>query len=80
MSALGIGPVDGSSLDFKAAFAGADLATDDIEDEGQPPFRMMSDDNQTAGFESRQACEGKKPLRAVLARRQLWSLCPPSAT
>ena len=66
MSALKIERVHGSNLDFKNALLGANLPTDDIEDEGRTFFRFVSDDNQTVGFAGLEACEGDQLLRSLV--------------
>ncbi len=66
MSALTVERLSGSDLDFKNALAGADLPTDDIEDEGRTFFRFVSEDTQTVGFAGLEACEGDQLLRSLV--------------
>jgi N-acetylglutamate synthase-like GNAT family acetyltransferase len=66
MSALRIERVDGSDLDLRQALVGADLPTDDIEDEERTFFRIVSDDSQTVGFAGLEACDGDQLLRSVV--------------
>lgn len=66
MSALTIERVDGRDFDFKNALAGADLPTDDIEDEGRTFFRIVGDDDRTVGFAGLEACKGDQLLRSVV--------------
>ncbi len=66
MSALTIERVNGRDLEFKSALAGADLPTDDLEDEGRTFFRIVSVDDQAVGFAGLEACEGDQLLRSVV--------------
>lgn len=66
MSALDVEGVPGSDLDLRNALISANLAADDIEDDGRTFFRVVSDDNQTVGFAGLEACEGDQLLRSVV--------------
>lgn len=66
MSALTVERLSGSDLDFRNALAGADLPTDDVEDEGRTFFRIVGDDNRTVGYAGLEACGGDQLLRSVV--------------
>ncbi|CUX67025.1 GNAT family N-acetyltransferase (plasmid) [Agrobacterium tumefaciens] len=66
MSALTVERLSGSDLDFKNALAGADLPTDDVEDEGRTFFRIVGDNDRTVAFAGLEACEGDQLLRSVV--------------
>lgn len=66
MSVLAIERLDGSDLDLKKALSGADLPTDDVEDEGRTFFRIVGDNDITVAFAALEACEGDQLLRSVV--------------
>ncbi|GAA5658261.1 hypothetical protein Brsp06_04645 [Brucella sp. NBRC 13694] len=66
MSALTVERLSGSDLDLKKALSGADLPTDDVEDEGRTFFRIVDDNDRTVAFAGLEACEGDHLLRSVV--------------
>ncbi|MFD2651966.1 MULTISPECIES: arsenic resistance N-acetyltransferase ArsN2 [Brucellaceae] len=66
MSALTVERLSGSDLDLKKALSGADLPTNDVEDEGRTFFRIVDDNDRTVAFAGLEACGGDQLLRSVV--------------
>jgi N-acetylglutamate synthase-like GNAT family acetyltransferase len=66
MSMVRLEQVAGNDADLEMALAGANLPTDDIEDDGRTFFKALSSDGRVVGFSGVERCGDDFLLRSVV--------------
>ncbi len=66
LSKIALHEVAGSNARLRTALSAADLATEDIEDEGRVFFEAVSGDGQTIGYAGLERCAADYLLRSVV--------------